>query len=82
MQDRLREQFVRDQLALMQRAEARSERHPSAGVGIWRRAAHAISRLSRWLDDSLLGALLGGLVIFGWLIATPVLLPLFFEVMQ
>lgn len=35
-----------------------------------------------WLDDSLVGALLGGLVIFGWLVALPVLLPLFFEVFQ
>ena len=82
MQDRLRDQFVRDQLALMQRAETRSERNPNAGVGTWRRAARAISRLSRWLDDSLLGAALGALTIFGFLIAVAVCLPILFEVMQ
>ncbi len=35
-----------------------------------------------WLDDSWLGAALGVLVIFGFMIAVPVLLPIIFEVLK
>lgn len=40
-----------------------------------------LKALADWLDESWLGALLGALIIFSWLVAVPVLLPLMFEVM-
>ena len=58
----------------------------AVGGDVMRRAFLSIATRLRafddWLDDSLIGALLGGLTIFGWLIAFPVLLPLIFEVFQ
>lgn len=41
-----------------------------------------LQSFSDWLDDSWLGMVLGTLVITGFLVAIPVLLPLIFEVMQ
>jgi hypothetical protein len=40
-----------------------------------------LKTFSDWLDESWVGALLGTLIIFSWLVAVPVLLPLIFEVM-
>lgn len=39
-----------------------------------------ITRFSDWLDDSWLGALLGAVIIGGFMVAIPVLLPIAFEV--
>jgi hypothetical protein len=39
-----------------------------------------LTRFSAWLDDSWLGALLGAVIIGGFMVAIPVLLPIAFEV--
>lgn len=41
-----------------------------------------VKSISDWLDDSILGAVIGALVIFGFMVAVPVLLPIAFEVLQ
>jgi hypothetical protein len=45
-----------------------------------RRFWNELVRFSDWLDDSLLGAVIGAVIIGGWMIAVPVFLPLIFEV--
>lgn len=67
-------------------ASAQAKRRAPGGARVRRRSLllsllRRLQSFSDWLDESWLGALLGTLIIFSWLVAVPVLLPLIFEVM-